>query len=121
MKRTLEEEKQDIKNMMRQLTTSKSINEQYWDDDRGDAEDFERESLRNDDEMEREYFDDPENVDDKMEGLRDDLKPLVGNIPEEIEKFIIAIREASPSAKLGMVPVRIYFQTIVDHYFNQFE
>lgn len=128
MKKELKEQTNRIKSMMEQIDdvshrafSNVETKEQYWDDDRGDAEDFERESLRNDDEGEREYFDDPENVDDKMEGLRDDLKPLVGNIPEEIEKFIVAIREASPSPNLGIGPVKIYFQTIVDHYFNQFE
>ncbi len=59
MKKTIQEEKEAILNMMGQLTPSKSINEQYWDDDRGDAEDFERESLRNDDEGEYEYGDEP--------------------------------------------------------------
>ena len=116
MKKTIQEEKEAILNMMGQLTPSKSINEQYWDDDRGDAEDFERESLRNDDMVDRE-----DEVYDDMEGLRDDLKPLVGDIPKVIETFIAEIREASPSTKLSMGPVKIYFDTIVDHYFNKHE
>jgi len=49
MKRTIQEEQNRIIRMMR------TINEQYWDDDRGDAEDFERESLRNDNEGEEDY------------------------------------------------------------------
>jgi len=66
MKKELKEQTNRIKSMMEQIDdvthrafSNVETKEQYWDDDRGDAEDFERESLRNDDEGEYEYGDEP--------------------------------------------------------------
>jgi len=68
MKRTIQEEQKRIINMMR------TINEQYWDDDRGDAEDFERESLRNDNEYEGEEGDEYEVSDEyRAKELKDNF------------------------------------------------
>jgi len=62
MKKELKEQTNRMKSIMEQIDdvthrafSNVETKEQYFDDDLGDAEDFERESLRNDDEAEREY------------------------------------------------------------------
>ena len=106
MKKTLEEQKERIINMMGQLTPSKSINEQ-WDDDRGDAEDFERESLRNDDMMDREY-DDPEGgikLDDHVYISISQYHFAVGNPNSDNDSIDITVKGSPDMGNLEIINV----------------